>query len=143
MAIVFISPKRKQKTLFFSLIAVISLFLIIIVLKIFLIKPKSIPPELVFKPPRIDINFKILKSEQVKNLEVFEGIKKKFNYRGRAETGEIQSGEIITVSQEKALEILEKRGLSQIELEEVEIELGRENPFIIYEGFIQEGELQE
>ena len=131
MAIVFISPKKRQKTLFFSLIGAVLLVLIIIALRIFLIKPKAIPLERVFKPPKIEINYDILKSARVKNLEIFEGIEKEFNYQGTTETGEIQSGKIKAISEEKALEILEELGLSKIIL--TELEIGRENPFRIYE----------
>jgi hypothetical protein len=131
MAIVFISPKKRQKILIYILLGLICFILIIIALRIFLIKPKPIPPGMVFIPPEIKINFEILKSEQVKNLELFEGVKKEFNYQGRTETGEIQTGKIKAVSNEKAQELLEELGLSEIELTEMEI--SRENPFLPYE----------
>ncbi len=131
MAIVFISPKQKQKTLIFGIIGLVSLVLIIIGLGVFLKKPKAIPSERVFKPPKIEINFEILESNQVKNLEVFEKIKKEFSYQEKTEDREIQSGKILAVSREEALESLKELGLSDIVLEEIEI--GRENPFVFYE----------
>jgi len=131
MAIVFISPKQRQKTLIFGIIGLVSLVLIIISLGVFLKKPKTIPSERVFKPPKIEINFEILGSDQVKNLEVFEKIKKEFNYQGKTEGGEVQSGKILAVSREEALESLKELGFSDIVLEEIEI--GRENPFVFYE----------
>ncbi len=131
MAIVFISPKQRQKTLIFGIIGLVSLALIIIGLGVFLKKPKTIPSERVFKPPKIEISFEVLESDQVKNLEVFEKIKKEFNYQGKTEEGEIQSGKILALSREEALKLLKELGLSDIVLEEMEI--GRGNPFVSYE----------
>ncbi len=131
MAIVFISPRKKQKILIFSTIGLISLILISIGLGVFLIKPKIIPPEQVFIPPEIEINFGIFESDQLKNLELFGKIETEFNYQGSTKTGEIQSGRILASSQEKAIELLEQFGLFEIILEEMPI--GRINPFVFYE----------
>ena len=131
MAIVFISPKKRKKTLTLVLIGLVCFVLIIISLRIFLIKPRAIPPGIVFTPPEIEINFEILKSDLVKNLELFAGLKKEFSYQGETKEGEIQSGKILAVSQEEALKFLEEFGLSEIELTEMEV--GRENPFLPYE----------
>ena len=131
MAIVFISPRKKQKILIFSTIGLISLILMSIGLGVFLIKPKIIPPEQVFTPPEIEINFEIFESDQLKNLEPFGKIETEFNYQGNTRTGEIQSGRILASSQEKAIELLEQFGLSGIILEEMPI--GRINPFVFYE----------
>ncbi len=130
MAIVFISPKQRQKTIIFGIIGLVSLILIIIGLGVFLKKPKTIPPERVFKAPKIGINFKILESDQLKNLEAFEKLKKEFNYQGKTEEGKIESGEISAVSQEEAFKSLKELGFSDIVVEEIEI--GRENPFVPY-----------
>ena len=130
MAIVFISPKQRQKTIIFGIIGLVSLVLLIIGLSVFLRKPKTIPSERVFKPPKIEINFEILESDQIKNFEVFGKIKNEFNYQGRTVEGNIQSGKILAISQEQAFKSLEELGFSDIVVEEIEI--GRENPFVLY-----------
>lgn len=138
MAIVFISPKQRQKTIIFGIIGLVSLILIIIGLGVFLKKPKAIPSERVFKPPKIEINFEILESDQLKNLEDFEKLKKEFNYQGKTDEGKTQSGEILAVSQEEAIKSLKELGLFDIVVEEIEI--GRENPFIPYGIVLPEAE---
>ena len=71
MAIVFVSPKKKQ-ILFFSLIAGFFLLLLLtIILFVFLMKPEAMPAEKVFKKPNINIDFSILDSERLKELNQF------------------------------------------------------------------------
>lgn len=132
MAIVFISPKQKQKTIIFGIVGIISLVLVIIGLMVFLKKPETVPPEQVFKAPKIEINFEILESDKLKNLEDFEGLKNEFNYQATTKDGELQPGKILAVSRKQAIKSLEDLGFSDIVLEEG-IEVGRENPFVIYE----------
>ena len=75
MAIVFISPKKRQR-MFFG-IMMVSLFFIFIAISLVMFLPelinknKNIPPDMSFDQPDVVINFKILDSEKVKALEPF------------------------------------------------------------------------
>ncbi|MBU4204589.1 hypothetical protein KKE19_00195 [Patescibacteria group bacterium] len=130
MAIVFISPKEKQKVFILGIAGLFVLFVIVISLIVFLAKPKEIPAELVFKAPKIRINFDVLISNEIRNLEFFPEMEKEFNYTARTESGQEKSGNISAPSSEKAIEILTALNLSNITLEEIKI--GRTNPFSPY-----------
>ncbi len=133
MAIVFISPKDRQKVFILGIAGLFFLILIIIGLRVFLAKPKKIALEEVsyaFHAPEIRINFDVLKSDKVKNLEFFPEIEKEFNYKAQTVKGESKSGKIAAPSQEKATQILTALGLSGITLEE--IKGGRSTPFRPY-----------
>jgi hypothetical protein len=130
MAIVFVSPKKKQ-ILFFSLIAGFFLLLLLtIILFVFLMKPEPIPAEKVFKKPNINIDFSILDSEQLKNLNQLDPIEYVFTYNAMSELGKTVSGRITAVSDVAAIKKLEEIKLSSIEVKRES--LGRENPFNIY-----------
>ncbi|KKP32965.1 MAG: hypothetical protein A2312_02410 [Candidatus Staskawiczbacteria bacterium RIFOXYB2_FULL_32_9] len=130
MAIVFVSPKKKQ-ILFFSLIAGFFLLLLLtIILFVFLMKPEAMPAEKVFKKPNINIDFSILDSERLKELNQLEAIEYVFTYNAMSELDKIVSGKITAVSESAAVIKLEEIKLSSIELKRES--LGRENPFNIY-----------
>lgn len=130
MAIVFISPRERQKVFILGIVAFFLIVLIIIGVSVFLIKPKKVPVEKVFTMPKITINFDVLKSPKVQSLELFPEIEKKFNYQARTEKGKDQSGVIYASSEEKARETLTELGLNSIVISEPII--GRDNPFIPY-----------
>lgn len=130
MAIVFISPKERQKALLLGIIGLFVVVLIVIGLTVFLAKPKSVPVEKVFKAPKIEVNFEVLESNQIKNLTVFEKIEKEFNYWAKTKDGSDQQGKITATSSEEATATLEELGLSVVNLEE--IKGGKENPFLPY-----------
>ncbi len=127
MAIVFISPKEKQKIFILGIAGFFLLVLVLIGLAVFLARPKNVPQEQVFQAPEIKINFDVLKSEQIKNLEIPGAIEKEFSYKATTAKGQEQSGKISAPSQEKAIEILTTLGFSNITFEEAKS--GRENPF--------------
>jgi uncharacterized SAM-binding protein YcdF (DUF218 family) len=130
MAIVFVSPKKKQ-ILFFSLIVGFFLILLFtVILFVFLMKPEAIPQEKVFKKPNINIDFSILDSQQLKNLNQLDPIEYVFTYKAMSEEGSAVSGRITAVSEASAIAKLEQINLSSIELKKES--LGRENPFNIY-----------
>ena len=85
MAIVFISPKEKQKVFFKGVAIFAILFLIVIFLIVFLPwfvnKSQDIPMETSSKELNIAINLNIMDSDKVKDLEPFiEEIGKRFVY---------------------------------------------------------------
>jgi len=132
MAIVFISPREKQKMFIFGIVGLFFIVLILIGLMVFLAKPKKATVEQFFNAPEIGINFDILDSDVIKNLELFPEIKKEFNYTARTSKKIVKSGVITASSQEEAIQSLTTLGLLDIVLEE--IEGGRDNPFTPYYG---------
>ena len=74
MAITFLQQRKKQKSLIFVLIAVIIL-IFIVVWRGFWAKPKPVLVPMISEPPKIEINFEVLKSPILKELQLFEEIK--------------------------------------------------------------------
>ncbi len=130
MAVVFISPKLRQKNFFLGITVVFLAFLAFVALSVFLSQPKQIPPELVFNKPKININTEIFASEQFKGLQLFFEMKMQFEYVAKTEDNKSVDGFVTAVSKEEAKDILEEAGLFVTELKQVEI--GRENPFTPY-----------
>ncbi|MBU3934439.1 hypothetical protein KKC00_00490 [Patescibacteria group bacterium] len=130
MAIVFVSPKEKQKVFLLGIVVLFVLFVSGVSLIIFLAEPKETPAELVFKTPEIKINFDVLALGKIKNLDLLSEIEREFNYTAETEDNEDRTGKIAAPSPEKATQILTAMGLSNIILEE--IGGGRVNPFSPY-----------
>jgi hypothetical protein len=130
VAIVFISPKQRQKMFFLGITILFLLILVVISLSVFFARPKVVPVEQVFKKPKIDINFKVLDSEQIKSIELMGEIETQFSYQAKTDKGKTVSGKISAISKEKAQKALEEINLTQITLQESQI--GRENPFVPY-----------
>lgn len=130
MAIVFVSPKQRQKMFFLGITILFLLVLFTVVIFVFFSKSKPDPEEQVFKKPEIKINFEILDLEQIKGSLLMERVQEEFTYQLVTNKGEQKSGSIFAASMEEAKKILEDLGLSSITLKKVPI--GRENPFIPY-----------
>jgi len=73
MAITFLQQRKKQKRLIFVLLAVIIL-IFIVVWRGFLVKTKPVLVPIISEPPKIEINFEVLKSPILKELQPFEEI---------------------------------------------------------------------
>ncbi|MFA5877824.1 MAG: hypothetical protein WC845_00375 [Candidatus Staskawiczbacteria bacterium] len=130
MAIVFISPKERQKTLIVSIVGFFVIILTLISLSVFLSKSKETPIEQVFQAPEIRINFDVLKSDKITKLDFLPELRKEFSYTGKNSKGEAKAGKISSISEEEAMKTLTELGLSSITLEE--ITGGRINPFTPY-----------
>ncbi|TSC95038.1 MAG: hypothetical protein CEN87_50 [Parcubacteria group bacterium Licking1014_1] len=130
MAIVFISPKQRQKIFFLGIIILFLLVLVVISLSVFLAKTKEVPPEQVFNRPKINVNINILESNEIKGLVPFAEMETEFSYEALTEKGKGEKGKVLAVSIEEARKILEGLNLSVVKIEEVGI--GRENPFEPY-----------
>lgn len=130
MAIVFISPKQRQKMFFMGITILFVLFLLVVSSLVFLSKPKPVAPEIVFNRPKIDINLDVLDSDQVKFLEPAVQMDLQFKYTAITSKGAKISGVISAVSEEEAHKILQGMQLSGINLEEAKS--GRTNPFAPY-----------
>ncbi len=130
MAIVFISPKQKQRVFFTGITGIFAFLLLMIALFVFLAKPKEVAPDLVFNKPKININLDLLNSDQFKRLEPFSEMEMQFVYTGTTIKGKSAEGKISAVSIEEARAMLEQQGLTVSEIKEAEV--GRENPFTPY-----------
>jgi predicted tellurium resistance membrane protein TerC len=127
MAVVFISPKKKQRTFFWGITIALALFLIFVALWVFLSKPAEVPQKLVFNKAKVNVDMSIFNSDQFKNLEIFPEIPIRFSYTAIAQEGGATSGYITAASRGDAEKLLEKMGFVSIDVKDIEI--GRDNPF--------------
>jgi hypothetical protein len=130
MAIVFVSPKKKQK-IFFTAIILASLFFVVAVsLGVFLSKAKKVPISEVFLKPEISIDFSFLSSDLLESLEALSKMQIQFDYQAITEDGKKAAGKISATTIEEAKKLLEGQNLKDIVLEKTKA--GRENPFAPY-----------
>lgn len=127
MAIVFVSPKQRQKMFFLGITILFLLVLSVIGAVVFFSKPKYTPEEVSFIKPEIKINFEVLDLEQVKASLLMERIQKEFAYLAITEEGGEEAGSIFAATKEEAKKSIDDSGLISVTIEEVKI--GRENPF--------------
>jgi len=130
MAVVFISPKQRQRTFFMIITAVFVLFLIIVSSGVFLSEPKDVSSNLVFNKPKVNIDMGVFESDKFKSLEKFNEMENQYSYRASDKKNKQEVGFISAVSADEAKKELESRGLVVIDLRQVE--LGRTNPFVPY-----------
>ena len=130
MAVVFISPKQRQKMFFLVITVVFLLFLIIISFGVFSSKPSEDSSVLVFNEPKVNIDMKIFDSDQFKNLLPLPEIPPQYSYEAVTRANKLETGFISANSIDEAKKALEDRGLNVSEVKEVES--GRNNPFIPY-----------
>jgi hypothetical protein len=130
MAVVFISPKQRQKTFFVIITLMFLLFMIVIFLGVFSAKPSSVSQVVVFNKAKINIDMSIFNGEKFKNLQPFTDINPQYSYSALFKNGKPQSGFISAPSIDQARTMLEGMGLNVSEISEVEA--GRPDPFIPY-----------
>ena len=130
MAVVFISPKQRQKAFLVGITVVLMLFLVVISLGVFLAKPGDFSPQLVFNKPKVSIDTSIFDSDQFKNLQPFTDMQKQYSYKATTKDGKPQIGFVSADTIDHARNTLEAQGLTVSELKEVEV--GRDNPFTPY-----------
>ena len=130
MAVVFISPKQRQRMFFIGITAIFLLILIIMSFGVFFSKPKAVSTALVFNKPQINIDMTIFDSDQFKNLQLFTHMQTQYSYKALTKDNKEKTGFISAASMNEARKVLESAGLAVTELKEVEI--GRDNPFIPY-----------
>lgn len=134
MAIIFISPKKKQRT-FFIIITVI------LALALFTIGVMALLPEFnrrlaktdngyVISIPEVMINFNLLDSERVKAMASFQPLLLEYRYVAANSALQKQEGVIFASSQEEAESLLKQQGLKVELLEEKNV--GRSEPFVSY-----------
>jgi len=130
MAVVFISPKKRQKMFFTGITAILLLFLAVMFLGVFFSSPKETSSVLVFNKPKVSIDMSIFSSEQFRDLQPFSEMQIQYSYSATTKDNKTQKGFVFANSKEEAKEIIESNGLSVIDIKEAEI--GRDNPFVPY-----------
>ena len=131
MAVVFISPKKRQKVFFMGIVIGFSLFVLFFSLAVFLAQPKKVAQELVFNKPKITIDTTIFDSEQFKDLAFFEEIENQYQYTVYTDSINKTTTAFITgTSKEQVQLTLEEMGYTVVEIKETGT--GRNNPFTPY-----------
>jgi hypothetical protein len=130
MAVVFISPKKRQQTFFVVGGIGVLLFVGLITLLVFAWGPSSASLVGQYNKPKVVVNLGLLDQTEVKNLTYFDMIPLQFSYTAQTKAGKKVTGLISSDSQEDAQAALVKGGLQVGQL--TEIEPGRSNPFIPY-----------
>ncbi len=130
MAVVFISPKQKQRTFFVGTTIVFLLFLAVVFAGVFFSEPKESSFIPVFNKAKVSIDMSVFSSNQFKNLQPFTEMQRQYSYKAMTSANKIKTGIIFANSLEDAKKALEEAGLKVSEIEEVEV--GRDNPFIPY-----------
>ena len=130
MAVIFISPQKRQREFFIAITIFFALILILISTWAFLSQPSGPETEFVLNKPKINVNFQVLESDQFKNLEPFEMIPLQFSYTAVTSWNKTVTGLISAVSQEEARALLQESGYQVRDLKEVGT--GRDNPFEPY-----------
>ncbi len=130
MAVVFISPKKRQRTfLMMVALASVALFVIIFVGIIFS-KPQEAEPTLIFNSAKVNINTSMFGSEIFQTLQPFPSMDYQYAYKATTKSKQLRSGFVSAESSSAAKAILEDKGLTVTSLELLEI--GRDNPFVPY-----------
>ena len=130
MAVVFISPKGRQRKFFLVITAMFLLFLAAVSFGVFLSKPKEVLLLMVFNKPKVNIDMKIFDSDQFKNLQPFAEMETQYSYKAVTKDNKPVTGFVSAASLDKARAILENMDLTVSELKEAGV--GRENPFTPY-----------
>ncbi len=130
MAVVFISPKQRQKMFFMIITVMFLLFLAVISFGVFLSKPSAVSEDLVFNKPKINIDMSVFDTDQFKNLQPLPAMNTLYSYKATTKDNQSKIGFISADSINSAQSILEGMGLFIIEIKKVEA--GRSNPFIPY-----------
>ena len=130
MAVVFISPKQRQKMFFMGITVVFLLFLIVISLGVFWAKPSEVSSVLVFNKPKVNIDMAVFDLDEFKNLQPTSQMQTQYSYKALTKDGKPDDGFISATSKDEAMSVLTSKELTVTELKEAEI--GRDNPFTPY-----------
>ncbi|HQK63592.1 MAG TPA: hypothetical protein PLF16_00405, partial [Candidatus Staskawiczbacteria bacterium] len=133
MAVVFISPKQRQRMFITGIASIFGLIVVIIAAIVFFSQPGAVAPELVFNKPKVTIDFSVLDSEQFGRLNEFKQMENRYTYEATVlETNEKVTGFTTAASYDDAKKKVEEMGYRVDKLEEVDV--GRTNPFEPYYG---------
>jgi hypothetical protein len=131
MAVVFISPKQRQKMFFIGITVLFLLIMTVTAFGVFLSKPPEVEESsLTFNRPKVSINMRVFDTEQFQMLQDLPEMLIQFSYKATAKDGKIIEDFITAPSVQEAKARLEAQGLVVTQIKETE--LGRENPFLPY-----------
>ena len=130
MAVVFISPKERQRMFFMGITIIFIIFLVVISIGVFSAQPSQTSSVSTFNKPKITIDMRVFDTDQFKNLQPLVAQETQYSYKAYTQDNQPVTGFISAVSQDEAQKILVAKGLTVTELKEAEI--GRDNPFIPY-----------
>ncbi len=130
MAVVFISPKQRQKMFFMGISGIALLFMGAVAIGVFFAPEKQVDQSVVFNEPKISVNTKIFDSDKFKNLVPFSDMEFQYSYTGVDANKKPFSGYISATSPDEAASKLTSQGYSNLNINQVQ--LGRDNPFAPY-----------
>lgn len=130
MAVVFISPKQKQKMFFWGITAVFLLFIVSVSFLVFLSEPKQPTQTVAYNKSKVNVDMSVFDTDQFKKLQPIAEMKIQYSYKATTKDNKPKNGSISAGSEEEARTILEKKGLTVSEIKEVNP--GRKNPFVPY-----------
>lgn len=130
MAIVFVSPRKKQIISLLSIAGFFLLALIIISLVVFFAQPGQPASNKTFKKPNLNIDFSLLDSQELKALLPLDQMELQFEYQATDSKGGEVSGKISAISEDVARSKLEASGFKEIKIKKDSA--GRVNPFDSY-----------
>lgn len=131
MAIIFTSPKKRKRVIFWSITGILVFIILVMSLIIF---PPQLPNHENANPAivaELQVNLGILESEQLKNLESFsDTIQTNFSYKAKNKSGKQVSGTILANDEAHAIELLKAQELEVSEIQAPAV--GKNDPFLPY-----------
>ena len=114
MAVVFISPKQRQKMFFMGITVMFLLFLVVISLGVFLSKPNEVSPVMVFNKPKVNIDMRFLIQTNLKIFSHFLQMETQYSYTATTKDNKSKTGFISAASADQARTILTRHGINCI-----------------------------
>ena len=134
MAIIFTSPKNKQRALLWVIIIISAVFLtaifLLVLLPEFLRNSQDIATETLKGQSDATISLNIGNQDKVNMLEPFVELEISFAYVVQDKDGKQIAGSISAADKAIAIKLLEESGFKILSLKEMN--LGNDNPFISY-----------
>ena len=130
MAVVFISPKQRQKMFFLGITVALLLFVSFFSVVVFFMPEKNADMALVFNKPKVTINMSVFDSQEFKDLKPFAQLEFQYSYIGFTKQNQPVQGFISAASIGDAQNILTGMDYTITTLQEVQT--GRDNPFTPY-----------
>ena len=133
MAILFVSPKKRQRAFLRAMIVILIGSVFVVALLIFPPTTKNSSGDSLAQQPGgsgLQIDFAVVDSDQVKNLRPFDAIGLEFSYVAKNKNGKQVAGTISASNEADAKKLLEGMGLAIVSLKQTY--MGRNNPFIPY-----------
>ena len=133
MAVVFISPKKKQRMFLVGIVAGFVCFVTLVTVYAWASAPTPSSGGLVFNKKKVNIDFKMLDTDQFRYLEHFQQMPMQFKSEATTEGGKGKkvTGYISAISLDEAKKVLAASNLAVGKI--TEVMGGRDNPFVPYQ----------